>query len=209
MTLDSILILLIAIASLGFKPGPGMAAIVARAMENGFLSAFLVSMGAITIELLYFTLAYFSFSLIESFIPSLVVILKIVGSAYIFYLAYGAFQKSKTIPSAQGATTKDTYIRDYFTGITVTLANPLVILFYTALIPTVLDLSTIDINGLTTALLIIFAVHFVILTAQSILASQVRVMLADKVTIQKFNLASAILLCGVGIYIIYSLIIAL
>lgn len=206
MTLDSILILLIAVASMSFKPGPGMAAIVARAMENGFLSAFLVSMGAITVELLYFTLAYFSFSFIESFIPSLTILLKIIGSAYIFYLAYGAFKKSKILPTTNNKIKKEPYIRDYFTGVTVTLANPLVILFYTALIPTVLDLSTIDIEGLTTALLIIFAVHFVILTAQSLLASQVRVMLSDKMTLQKFNLVSAILLLGVGLYIIFSLI---
>lgn len=209
MTLESILILLIAVASISFKPGPGMAAIIARAIENGFLSAFLVSMGAITIELVYFTLAYFSFSFIEEYLPSLVIILKIIGSAYIFYLAYGAFKKSKIVPSANKSIKKESYLKDYLTGVTVTLANPLVILFYTALIPTVLDLSTIDIEGLTTALLIIFAVHFVILTAQSLLATQVRVMLQDKVTIQKFNLISAILLCGVGIYIVVSLIQAL
>ncbi len=209
MTLDSILILLIAVASISFKPGPGMAAIIARAIENGFLSAFLVSMGAITIELVYFTLAYFSFSFIEEFLPALVIILKIIGSAYIFYLAYGAFKKSKEILLINDAIPKVSYIKDYLTGVTVTLANPLVILFYTALIPTVLDLSSINIEGLTIALLIIFAVHFVILTAQSLLASQVRAMLQDKMTIQKFNMISAILLCGVGGYIVISLIQAL
>jgi threonine/homoserine/homoserine lactone efflux protein len=206
MSVDNIIVLLLAVASISFKPGPGMAAIVARAIENGFLSSFLVSMGAITVELIYFTLAYFSFSFIENYFGSLVIILKVVGAVYIFYLAFEAFKKSKLIPESGAPVIQQSYLKDYMTGITVTLSNPLVILFYTALIPTVLDLSKINIQGLLVALSIIFAVHFVILTTQSALATQVRILLQDKVTIQKLNLTSAILLCGVGLYILYSLI---
>lgn len=183
-----------------------MAAIVARAIENGFLSAFLVSMGAITIEILYFVVAYFGFSFIEGHLPFLIIILKVIGSIYIFYLAYEAFQKSKVIPKSNEKIIKQPYLKDYLAGVTITLANPLVILVYLAIIPTVLDLSTIDINGLTLALLIIFNVNLILLTALSALATQVRVMLADKFTVQKFNLTSAILLCGVGVYILYGLI---
>ena len=205
MTIDNIIILLIAVASISFKPGPGMAAIVARAIENGFLSAFLVSMGAITIELLYFILAYFGFTFIEGIFSPLTIILKVIGSVYIFYLAFQAFQKSRLLPDPDHAVTRQSYLKDYMTGVSVTLANPLVILFYSALIPTVLDLSVIDMKGLMTALLIIFAVHFVILTTQSGLASQVRMLLQDKVTVQKFNLISAVLLCAVGLYIAVSI----
>lgn len=207
MSPDYIFILIIAVASISFKPGPGMAAIVARALENGFWSAFAVSMGAITIELFYFTLAYFSFSYIENQIDNFSIILKIIGSGYLLYLSYQTFKKSKILPdtSATQSITKQSVIKDYMVGIFVTLANPLVILFYTALIPTVLDLSSVNINGLLTALGIIFCVHFVILTSQCILASQVKMFLQDKVTMQKFNFASAVLLLGVALYILFSL----
>lgn len=208
MTADTILILIIAVASISFKPGPGMAAIVARALENGFWSAFAVSMGAITIELLYFILAYFGFALIESHISSLSIWLKIIGSAYLLYLSYQTFMKAKITPTLSKDDknrVKHSLGRDYITGIVVTLANPLVILFYTALIPTVLTLSEIDIGGLLTALGIIFSVHFVILTSQCALASQVRNLLGDKVTIQKFNFVSASLLLLVALYILFSL----
>jgi threonine/homoserine/homoserine lactone efflux protein len=207
MNPDYIFILIIAVASISFKPGPGMAAIVARAIENGFWSAFAVSMGAITIELAYFTLAYFSFSYIENQIDNFSIILKIVGSSYLFYLAYSTFKKSKILPNqniAQEAPQQN-FFKDYMIGIFVTLANPLVILFYTALIPTILDLSSVNVTGLITALITIFMVHFVILTSQCVLATQVKIFLQDKVTIQKFNLASALLLLIVGLYILFSL----
>lgn len=208
MSTDYIFILIIAVASISFKPGPGMAAIVARAIENGFWSAFMVSMGAITIELFYFTLAYFSFSFIENYLSSFSIILKIVGSAYLLYLAYQIFQKAKILPKENSIQevnndTKKSLLKDYGIGVFVTLSNPLVILFYTALIPTVLDLSEININGLFTALVIIFFVHFVILTAQCALATQLRIFLKDKVSIQRLNYISAILLTGVAVYILW------
>lgn len=206
MSIDYIFILIIAVASISFKPGPGMTAIVARAIENGFWSAFAVSMGAITIELLYFTIAYIGFSFIENHINSFSLILKIVGSAYLLYLAYSTFKKAKVTPDLiKHTNAKQSLWKDYMIGIVVTLANPLVILFYTALIPTVLDLSTIDITGLMTALFIIFLVHFVILTSQCVLATQVRVLLQDKVTLKKFNYASAGLLLLVALYILFSI----
>jgi len=206
MTFEYMLILIIAVASISFKPGPGMAAIVARAIDSGFWSAFMVSLGAITIELLYFTLAYFSFAIIEDYIGSLAIILKMIGCAYLLYLAYTIFKKARAIPDTKTENTKSqSLFKDYTIGIVVTLTNPLVILFYTALIPTVLDLSSVDISGLMTALFIIFVVHLVILTSQCALASQVRQFLQDKVTIQKFNYASATLLLGVAGYILFSL----
>lgn len=207
MSPDYIFILIVAVASISFKPGPGMAAIVARALENGFWSAFAVSMGAITIELFYFTLAYFSFSYIENQIDNFSIILKIIGSGYLFYLAFQTFKKSKIIPDSKpdSTNTNQSLFKDYMIGILVTLANPLVILFYTALIPTVLDLSSVDIKGLLTALTVIFSVHFVILTSQCVLASQVKAFLQDRVTIQKFNFISAILLLAVALYILISL----
>jgi threonine/homoserine/homoserine lactone efflux protein len=165
-------------------------------------------MGAITIELAYFTLAYFSFSFIESYINSFSVVLKIVGSAYLFYLAYSTFKKAKEIPvfANDGALqTKQSLTKDYMMGLVVTLANPLVILFYTALIPTVLDLSAINPSGLFTALSIIFFVHFVILTSQCALATQIRILLQEKVTIQKINFVSSGLLLLVALYILVSL----
>ncbi len=207
MSFDYILILIIAVASISFKPGPGMAAIVSRSIEYGFGSAFALSMGAITIELLYFIIAYFGFSIIENHINSFSIILKIVGSAYLFYLAYSSFKKSKPIAASSNSLQVDnnSYFKDYMTGVIVTLSNPLVILFYSALIPTVLDLSSIDMAGLLTALLIIFCVHFVILTAQCALAAQVRTYLQEKVTVQKINLISSFLLAFVALYIVFML----
>lgn len=215
MSFDYILILIIAVASISFKPGPGMAAIISRSIEYGFGSAFALSMGAITIELGYFTIAYFGFSFIDNYISSFSIILKIIGSLYLFYLAYSAFKKSKILPVIANNSAQDTahgkisYFKDYMTGIIVTLANPLVILFYSALIPTVLDLSTINMNGLLTALLIIFSVHFVILTTQCLLASQLKNYLKEKLTIQKLNFISGVLLTGVALYILAGLVHAL
>ncbi len=214
LSLDYIFILIIAVASISFKPGPGMAAIVARAIQFGFWSAFMVSMGAITIELLYFMLAYFSFSLIENNIGSISIFLKIIGSSYLLYLAFQTFQKSKKIETDKyfdhiknkKSRQKNAYLKDYMVGIVVTLANPLVILFYTALIPTILDLSIINIKGLMTALCIIFSVHFIILTSQCLLALQVRTFLQNKVTVQKFNMISAIMLAGIAVFIFFGLI---
>jgi len=126
------------------------------------------------------------------------------------YLAYATFQKSKSLSNVAGegdapVISKASFFKDYMVGIVVTLANPLVILFYSALIPTVFNLSDIDMNGLFVALFVIFSVHFVLLTAQCALAVQVRVLLLDKVTVQKVNMISAGLLLCVAGYILFSL----
>ena len=68
---ESFIFLMISVAALSFKPGPGMAAIVTRSLRDGFWPAFCLSMGCTTIEMFYFLVAVFSFSIIISSISGL------------------------------------------------------------------------------------------------------------------------------------------
>jgi threonine/homoserine/homoserine lactone efflux protein len=127
-------------------PGPSITALVARVISRGwrdvlpFLAAMWIG------EAIWLTLAVLGMAVIAQTFQTVFAVIKWVGVAYLAWMAW----KMWTAPvSADGEAIPRTESRGklFIAGMTVTLGNPKIMMFYMALLPTVVDLRSVTLLG--------------------------------------------------------------
>lgn len=159
MTLASVLVFAAALFVAAGSPGPSIAALVSRVLTKGWRDVlpFLVAMWVGETVWLSFAVAGLS-AIAESFQPVFVAI-KWIGVAYLLYLAWKMwFARTDgadgELPESRSAA------KMFFAGLTVTLGNPKIMMFYVALLPSIIDLNGVTLIGwleLVAAMLIVLA----------------------------------------------------
>ncbi|MBW9088391.1 LysE family translocator [Rhizobium wenxiniae] len=159
MTLASVLVFAAALFLAAGSPGPSIAALVSRVLTKGWRDVlpFLMAMWVGETVWLSFAVAGLS-AIAESFQPVFVAI-KWIGVAYLLYLAWKMwFARTDAadgeLPESRSAA------RMFFAGLTVTLGNPKIMMFYVALLPSIIDLNGVTVIGwleLVAAMLLVLA----------------------------------------------------
>jgi threonine/homoserine/homoserine lactone efflux protein len=146
MSLSSLLIFAGALIVAAGSPGPSIAALVARVIAKGwrdvlpFLAAMWVG------EAIWLSLAVFGLAFVAQTFHLAFVVVKWVGVAYLAYLAW----KMWTAPVAvrEGDLPRnDSPAKLFAAGMAVTLGNPKIMMFYLALLPTIIDLASVSVLG--------------------------------------------------------------
>jgi threonine/homoserine/homoserine lactone efflux protein len=140
MTLASYLLFCAAFATAAAVPGPGVAALVGRALKSGFSATLPTLLGIIIGDLIWFSFAALGLAMLAATLGGLFIVIKLAGAAYLLYLAY-RFWTAPIEVEELGAIKKAGFFKGVLTGISVTLANPKAITFYLALMPAVLHLD--------------------------------------------------------------------
>lgn len=159
MTLASVLVFAAALFVAAGSPGPSIAALVSRVLTKGWRDVlpFLVAMWVGETVWLSFAVAGLS-AIAESFQPVFIAI-KWIGVAYLLYLAWKMWFASTD--SADGELPESrSAAKMFFAGLTVTLGNPKIMMFYVALLPSIIDLNGVTLIGwleLVAAMLIVLA----------------------------------------------------
>ena len=146
MDLTSLLIFAGALVVSAGSPGPSIAALVARVLTRGvrdvlpFLAAMWIG------EAIWLSLAIFGLAVVAQSFHLAFVVIKWAGVAYLLWLAW----KMWTAPVAEEGTAlpaSDSPFKLFFAGMAVTLGNPKIMVFYLALLPTIVDLGSVTIIG--------------------------------------------------------------
>jgi len=140
-------------------PGPNVLALSARVLSGGVGSVIPFLVATWIGEILWLSAAFFGLTLIAETFQSVFMILKHIGIAYLLWLAWSMWhepvnQGKANIPKRNGS------FDMFFAGLTVSLGNPKIMVFYLALFPSLIDLSVaglIDWVILTFAALIAMA----------------------------------------------------
>ena len=142
MTLSALVIFFVAEFVFAVTPGPSVAALVTRVIGRGWRSVlpFLAAMWLG--EIIWLTCAVAGLSYIAQTFHWAFVVLKYLGAAYLFYLAYKmwttrADEKEAVLPRSEMPT------RMFFTGLAITLGNPKLMIFYVAFLPSIIDLAVV------------------------------------------------------------------
>ena len=172
-------------------PGPGIAAIVARALSRGTrgLPAFIA--GFVAGDLIWFTLAATGMTVLAQTMHTAFVVLKYLGVAYLLYLAYRMWTAPAQPLDEGDSPTKEENAARLFTGaLTLTLSNPKVMMFFLALLPTVIDVTEL---GLRAYLEIVVASSMIlsgVLTTYSLAAVRARRLFKDVRAVRWLNRGS-------------------
>lgn len=200
MTLASLAIFAGALLVAAGSPGPSIAALVARVLTRGprdvfpFLSAMLVG------ETIWLSLAVLGLAAIAESFHYLFVGIKWMGVAYLIYLAWKMWMApvdtdGGALPEAGSAG------RLFFAGLTVTLGNPKIMMFYVALLPAIIDLKAVTLTGWAELVAVMLVVLTMVLVAWILFATKARQFLKSRRAIRIANRTSAGLMAGAAVAI--------
>jgi threonine/homoserine/homoserine lactone efflux protein len=195
MDLSSLLIFAGALLVAAGSPGPSIAALVARVLTHGLrgVFAFLAAMWigeAIWLGCAVFGLAALAHSFHWAFL-----VVKYAGLAYLVYLAWKMWTAPAVVPGAAEGE-RGAPLKLFFTGLSITLGNPKIMVFYMALLPSIIDLTAVTFAGwveLTATMLVVLAV---IDGGYALLAARARLMLRTPRLVKVTNRLSAGLMGG-------------
>ncbi len=182
-------------------PGPGVAAIIARSLAHGFKGAPAFVAGFVVGDLLWFGIAATGLAALARTAATVFVVIKWAGVAYLLFLAW----KLWSSPAERVEVTRDDGRqhgwRAFVASLMLTLANPKAILFFLALLPTVVDLASM--NGLRFAeiSLAITLVLPTVLFAYVFLAARARQLFTTPRAVRRLNRSSGVAIAGAAIVV--------
>ena len=177
------------------SPGPSIAALVARVIARGwrdvlpFLTAMWIG------EAIWLSLAVFGLAFVAQTFHLAFVVVKWAGVAYLAYLAW----KMWTAPVAVregGLPKSDSPARLFSAGMAVTLGNPKIMMFYLALLPTIIDLGSVTAIGWAELTLTMALVLIAVDLAWVLAAAQARKLLRSERAMRIANRVSAATMGG-------------
>ena len=200
MTLTGFLAYSAALAVAVAVPGPGIVAMVARGLGSGFRSTLPFTIGIALGDLVYLTAAVLGLAFIAKTFGLAFMAIKYAGAAYLLYLAYKFWTSGVGIDnvSAQRA---ETPLTGFLSGLMVTLGNPKVMVFYLALLPAIVDLSTVTFANYLVLVALTALILFAILLPYLALATRTRALLQTPSAIKRMSRVASCFLGGAAVAI--------
>ncbi|MBS9721512.1 LysE family translocator [Tianweitania sp. BSSL-BM11] len=177
------------------SPGPSIAALVARVLTGGLRSVLPFLLAMWVGEAIWLSLAVFGLAFIAQTFQLAFTIIKWAGVGYLVWLAWKMWSapvkaESEDLPRG------DAPWRMFAAGLAVTLGNPKIMMFYLALLPTIIDLGKVTLMGwaelTATMVLVLMAIDI----GWAFAASQARCFLRSPFAMRIANRASATAMAG-------------
>lgn len=177
-------------------PGPGIVAIVARALGSGFRATVPAVIGTALGDWILMSLSAFGLALAAQAMGGLFLVVKLMGAAYLVYLGY----KYWTAPVAEmESVVPASARRGFLAQLALTLGNPKAIAFFVALLPTVVDLNRLNAAGYLQLSAATFVLIPAITLTYAALASRVRGFLSSAAARRRINKSAAVIMVGAGV----------
>jgi threonine/homoserine/homoserine lactone efflux protein len=177
-------------------PGPGVIAILARALGSGFRSSIPAAFGTAAGDLTLMTFSAFGLAVIAQAMGSLFLVVKLAGAGYLIWLGVRYW----TAPVAElGEIVPDKASRSFFSHYLVTVGNPKAIAFFVALLPMAIDVRQLGAIGYAQLCAATMLLLPTIMLTYAALASRVRGLLASRRARTRMNKGAGVIMVGAGI----------
>lgn len=195
MTFTSLLIFAAALFVAAGSPGPSIAALVARVISKGFRDVFPFLLAMWIGEAIWLSFAVFGLAMVAQTFHAAFVGVKWAGVAYLAYLAWKMW--TAPVEAKTGELPKeDSPLKLFFAGMAVTLGNPKIMMFYLALLPTIIDIASVTVVGWLELTLTMAVVLVAIDLAWVLAAAQARKLLKSRRAMKIANRVSAATMAG-------------
>lgn len=182
-------------------PGPGVTALVARALGSGFRSSLFMSFGLLLGDVTYLTAVVLGLAFVAQTFGTMFLIIKWLGVAYLAYLAYQFWTAGLMPENVEAKKGKSGFVSSFVAGLTVTLGNPKTMVFYLALVPTLVDLHSLTVADYGLLVACTITVLLVVLVPYLALASQARWLLKTPRALKVLNRTAASFMAGAAMAI--------
>jgi threonine/homoserine/homoserine lactone efflux protein len=177
-------------------PGPGVTALVARALGSGFRSSLVMAMGLVIGDLSYLTAVVLGLAFVAQSFGTVFLVIKWVGVAYLAWLAYAFWSQGITPATIEAKKGRGGLLTSFLAGLTVTLGNPKTMIFYLALTPTLVDQKTLTAADYGMLVACTVVVLMIVLVPYLALAAKARWFLRTPRALKALNHTAAVCVAG-------------
>ncbi|RUU40704.1 LysE family translocator [Mesorhizobium sp. M6A.T.Ce.TU.002.03.1.1] len=191
MTLTGFLAYSAALGIAAAIPGPGLTALIARALGSGFRSALAMSFGLMLGDLTYLTAVVLGLALVAQTFGMAFLVIKWLGVAYLAFLGWRFWTSGITPETVEAKKGRGGLVSSFIAGLAVTLGNPKTMIFYLAITPTIVDLKTITLADYGILVALTLFVLLVVLVPYLALAAKARGLLKSPRALRVLNRTAA------------------
>ena len=182
-------------------PGPGIAAIIARSLAHGSKGAPAFIAGFVLGDLVWFTIAATGLAALAKTAATLFITIKWAGVAYLLYLAWKLWRAPAERVEMRDGDGRQHGWRAFVASLMLTLANPKAILFFLALLPTVIDLASLNAVRFLEISTAIAIVQPTVLGTYVFLAARARTMFTTPKSVRRLNRSSGVAMAGAAVIV--------
>jgi threonine/homoserine/homoserine lactone efflux protein len=198
MTVTSTLTFFIAIFIFGITPGPGVFAILARALSQGARACLALAFGMTISDVVYLVLACFSLSAIAENYGTLFTLIRYVGAAYLMFLGWKLWTAPAPVQTGDVSLKRSGYGTSFLQGMAISASNPKVILFYIAFLPSFMDLTRMSPSDIALAAALTIVALMAGLMAIAWGAARARKLARSSRAMQRLNRTAGSIMIGAG-----------
>jgi threonine/homoserine/homoserine lactone efflux protein len=181
------------------SPGPGVAAVVARTLGRGVSGAPAFIAGFLLGDLLWFTLAAAGLAMLAHSAYTVFLIVRYLGAAYLLYLAWRLWTAPAQALDSSSTPARERPLRLFVGSLALTLGNPKTMVFFLAVLPTVVELKRLSPGGFLSMGLVIACVLPAVLGAYTVFAARARSRLSRPETVRWVQRGTGAVMAGAAI----------
>ncbi|MET0204122.1 MAG: LysE family translocator [Casimicrobiaceae bacterium] len=181
------------------SPGPGVAAVVARSLTRGARGAPAFIAGFLVGDLIWLTVAATGLAAIAQTAQLLFAAVKYAGAAYLLYLAWRMWTAPAEAPRDDIVDASQKPLRLFLASLSLTLGNPKTMVFFLALLPTVVRLEHLTLVGFLEIAALSALILPLVLGAYVVAAVRARRLLQSPRAVRLVNRGSATVMAGAAV----------
>jgi threonine/homoserine/homoserine lactone efflux protein len=201
MAFTTLLVLFIAMVVLAAVPGPGVLAVAARSMASGFSHGLVTTVGIVTGDFIFITIAIYGLSAGAETMGDLFSYVSYLGGGYLIWLGCSLW-KTKASSLQVDERDEPSWYANFFSGLFITLSNPKAIFFYAGFFPAFLDLSALSTFDVVKIMGVTALAIGGTMLVYAYIASHVRSVLQSKKTEEKINRIAGFVIAATGIFLL-------
>jgi len=183
-------------------PGPGIASVVARALGGGFWGAVPMVVGILVGDLIYLVFAVFGLAAIAAWFGPIFMVIRWAGALYLLYIAW-QFWTARPGSEQVRAKSNEGWWKTFLSGFALTMGNPKTIVFYLALLPTVVPLDKpMTALGFTELVGIVIVLLLAIGCAYAALAGAAREFFTSSKAVRRLNRMAGAIMASAAVLVV-------
>jgi len=183
------------------SPGPGVAAVVARSLGRGVSGAPAFIAGFLVGDLVWFTLAATGLAMLAQTAHTVFVVVRYAGAAYLLYLAWRLWTTPAGALEVARAPRRERPLQLFAGTLALTLGNPKTMVFFLAVLPTVVELKRLSVGGFLEIVLVISCVLPAVLGTYAVFAARARARLSRPETVRWVQRGTGAVMAGAAVAI--------
>lgn len=195
MSWHELLGFILILAAAAAIPGPDIAAIVGAGLGSGLTTAFRLIFGLILGHALWMTAAVTGLAALAQTLGTAFIIVKLGAVAYLLYLAWKLWT-APTAGLAEGTPAARSNGTGVLTGLFVSLSNPKALVFFSAVVPSILPIQHLSLADFAVLILASSLTFILVFGAWAVLAAKARAVLGNAANRRAINRGSALLIAG-------------